>query len=86
MDKILLITLIVCFAINIVVVLALHLSKRKRGGNADEGRLFGEIETLNDNLNEVKNLVNEHTSKEKDSIISSFEGRTVLLYKCWKCI
>ena len=37
MDKILLITLIVCFAINIVVVLALHLSKRKRGGNADEG-------------------------------------------------
>ena len=74
MDKILLITLIVCFAINIVVVLALHLSKRKRGGNADEGRLFGEIETLNDNLNEVKNLVNEHTSKEKDSIISSFEG------------
>ncbi len=74
MDKILLITVIICFAINIAVVLMLNLSKRKRGGTADEGRLFGEIENLNDNLNEVKNLVNEHTSKEKDSIIFSFEG------------
>ena len=74
MDKILLITVIICFAINIAVVLSLNLSKRKKSGNVDEGRLFGEIENLNDNLNEVKNLVNEHTSKEKDSIISSFEG------------
>ena len=61
MDKILLITVIICFAINIAVVLSLNLSKRKKSGNVDEGRLFGEIENLNDNLNEVKNLVNEHT-------------------------
>ncbi|MDE5616262.1 MAG: DNA recombination protein RmuC, partial [Clostridia bacterium] len=74
MDRILLIIIIVILAIQTILSLVFIFKKKKDGKIGDGGNMLGEIENLNDNLNEVKNIVNEHTTREKDNIISSFNS------------
>lgn len=62
----------VCGFVSVIigaVVLAKIVRKEKGAG---KGELLEEIDNLNNNLNEVKNLVNEHTSREGANIVSSF--------------
>ncbi|MDE7078513.1 MAG: DNA recombination protein RmuC [Clostridia bacterium] len=73
MDKAVAIILIVCAVINLALLLALCLKKKNKKSPSD-GSVISEVENLNDNLNEVKNLINEHTTREKDSILTAFNA------------
>ncbi|MDE5654126.1 MAG: DNA recombination protein RmuC [Clostridia bacterium] len=67
MEKVLLIIAVVLIAISVCLsVITLALSKRRRNGGEKGADVLGEIENLNNNLNEVKNLINEHTTKERE--------------------
>ncbi|MDE5756532.1 MAG: DNA recombination protein RmuC, partial [Clostridia bacterium] len=69
MEIVLLIVAIVLLAVSVAVGIAnLVLSKKKSVTRQDGGDILGEIDTLNNNLNEVKNLVNEHTTKERENL------------------
>lgn len=78
MEKILLIITLILLAIHTAVSLVFALKKKTKGNNAD-GDTLAEIETLNDNLNEVKNIVNEHTTREKESITNTFNASNTTL-------
>lgn len=72
MEKTLLIFAIILLAVSVALsVVNILLSVKKRKGTNGGGDVMGEIETLNDNLNEVKNLVNEHVTREKDNLSSN---------------
>lgn len=78
MEIILLIIAILLSASSVVVgIVDLALSKARRKTYGGDFDVLGELETLNNNLNEVKNLVNEHTTREKsaqtESIINTLE-------------
>lgn len=67
MELIFLIVAIILLVASVALSIAnLFVSKKKHVGTEKDGGVIGEIETLNDNLNEVKNLINEHTSKERE--------------------
>ena len=69
MEKVLLIVAIVLLAISVGVSVAnLVVSKKKSKGGENGGDVIKEIETLNDNLNELKNIINEHTTKERENL------------------
>ena len=53
-----------------VGIVNIFLSKKRKTGVTASGDVFDEIDSLNNNLNEVKNLINEHTTKEKDNLLS----------------
>ncbi|MDE6614371.1 MAG: DNA recombination protein RmuC, partial [Clostridia bacterium] len=57
-----------------VLLLVFGLRKKKNTASTDESNLLSELETLNDNLNEVKNIINEHTTKETDGILKAFDA------------
>lgn len=80
MDKAILICTViaaVCAAVSMVVCL---LALNKRGGNQSaDGTLSDGLDNLNDSLNEVKNMVNEHISKEKESIVTAFNSSNATL-------
>ena len=72
MEKILLIIAVLLTAVGAAVsVVNLVLSRKNRGG-AQSSSL--EIDELNNNLNEVKNIITEHVTKEKDGAVQSISG------------
>ena len=72
MEKILLIIAVLLTAVGAAVsVVNLVLSRKNRGG-AQSSSL--EIDELNNNLNEVKNIITEHITKEKDGAVQSISG------------
>lgn len=75
MEKVLFIIAIILISISVGIGVAnLLSSKKKRKGGETSGDLLSEIETLNNNLNEVKNLINEHTTKEREILSSNLTG------------
>ncbi|MBD5086212.1 MAG: DNA recombination protein RmuC [Clostridiales bacterium] len=70
MEKTIGIILIVCAVANLVLLLVFGIRKKKKDTPSDSN-VLSEVETLNDNLNEVKNIVNEHTTREKDNLLSN---------------
>ena len=74
MDKAVAIILIVCAVTNLIMLLILCLRKKDKKSSSSDGNVLSEVETLNDNLNEVKNIINEHTTREKDSILTAFNA------------
>lgn len=77
MDKTLAIILIVLAATNLIaLILLLGFTLRKKGQkpSPSDGSVLSEVETLSNSLNEVKNLINEHTTREKDSILTAFNA------------
>ena len=73
MEKTIGIILIVCAVANLILLLVFGIRKKKKDTPSDSNVLT-EVETLNDNLNEVKNIINEHTTREKDSILTAFNA------------
>ena len=73
MEKTIGIILIVCAVANLILLLVFGIRKRKKDAPSDSN-VLSEVETLNDNLNEVKNIINEHTTREKDSILTAFNA------------
>ena len=73
MEKTIGIILIVCAVANLVLLLVFGIRKKKKDTPSDSN-VLSEVETLNDNLNEVKNIVNEHTTREKDSVLTAFNA------------
>ncbi|MDE6275530.1 MAG: DNA recombination protein RmuC [Clostridia bacterium] len=72
MEKTLLIITIVLLAVCIGVGIAnLVMSRKKNKGGEQSGDLLGEIERLNDNLNEVMKSIKEHTTQEKENLSST---------------
>ena len=67
----LIIAIILLFASLAIGVVNILLSKKRKSGGGNGEGVLDEIDVLNDNLNEVKNLINEHTTKEKDNLLSS---------------
>ncbi|MDE6188990.1 MAG: DNA recombination protein RmuC [Clostridia bacterium] len=72
---------LICIAFSAAVVIVLRKVKNSVGissqggdANKDGSSVLNEIDNFNDNLNEVKNIVNEHTTKEKDSIMNAFNS------------
>lgn len=62
----------VCGFVSLIIG-AIVLSKIVAGrGTNNNGELLEEIDNLNNNLNEVKNLVNEHTTRERDNLANTF--------------
>ncbi len=75
MELIFLIVAIILLVASVALSIAnLFVSKKKHVGTEKDGGVIGEIETLNDNLNEVKNLINEHTSKEREILSGNLTG------------
>ena len=69
MEKALLICAIILLGVSVALGIANLLYTKKKNKDAKGGEdLMGEIDTLNNNLNEVKNLINEHITKEKDNL------------------
>lgn len=52
-----------------IVILVKSAGKKNKGSNSE---VLEELENTNNNLNEVKNLVNEHTTREKDNLANIF--------------
>ncbi|MBD5100513.1 MAG: DNA recombination protein RmuC [Clostridiales bacterium] len=73
MEKTIGIILIVCAVANLILLLVFGIRKRKKDAPSDSN-VLSEVETLNDNLNEVKNIINEHTTREKDSVLTAFNA------------
>ena len=82
MDKvaqiIIFVILIICALANMSILILLCI-KNKGKKQSSDGNVLGEVENINDNLNEVKNLINEHTTREKDNIMNAFNSSNVSL-------
>lgn len=82
-DRILLIITLavtaVCAALILATLIVLRKKKSGSGKPLQDGDLLSEIDNFNDNLNEVKNIINEHTTREKDGIMSAFNASNVTL-------
>lgn len=64
-----LVLLVVLLALGIVVIAKLF---SKKNGSSNNNEVLEELENLSNSLNDIKNLINEHTSKEKEDIKTSF--------------
>ena len=63
---------IILLAVSVALGIASLLSSKKKSKGANGGGdIIGEIDTLNNNLNEVKNIINDHITKEKDNLSSN---------------
>ncbi len=72
MEIALLIFLIILSSIGIVIGVANIISSRKKSKNGDNSQdVIAELETFNNNLNEVKNIINEHTTRERETLTSA---------------
>lgn len=66
MEKVLLIIAIVLLVVSVGIgIVNIVLSKKKGISGERSGDVLGEIETLNNNLNEVMKSINEHTTQER---------------------
>lgn len=65
----LIIAVIACvFGLASVILCSVMLAKISKNNKNADVNLLEEIDNLNNNLNEVKNLINEHTTREKENL------------------
>lgn len=75
MEKILLIIAIILLAVcaaMAAVNMALIIKKKRKDNQSDSQDVIAEIDALNNNLNDIKNMINEHTSGERRILSESF--------------
>lgn len=66
------VALVLTFVSMVLTTVVLIKLFKKNRSTGDNGEIFEELENTNNNLNEVKNLINEHTTREKDNLANIF--------------